>query len=279
MLDTQLKQRVKEQIRAWSVIVEDTLETQSSLIVFGKRGAQPVVLKVMRQPGDEWQCGRVLHAFAGRGVVRIYEYIEGAVLLERLNPGTSLAGTALANRDEEATEILAGVIQRMSPSGESLEGFATVEDWGKGFRRYLANSDKQIPNSLVEQAWQTYTELSASQRGVRLLHGDLQHYNVLLDHDRGWLAIDPKGVVGEIEYEIGASLRNPYEKPELFTSPASIERRLKCYASLKIDPERVLRWGFAQAVLSAIWSLEDGFPVDATNPPIMLANVIRAILK
>ena len=42
-----------------------------------------------------------------------------------------------------------------------------------------------------------------------LLHGDLQHYNVLLDKDRGWVAIDPKGVVGELEYEVGALLRNP----------------------------------------------------------------------
>jgi streptomycin 6-kinase len=44
---------------------------------------------------------------------------------------------------------------------------------------------------------------------VRLLHGDLQHYNVLLDRKRGWLAIDPKGVVAEGEFELGAALRNP----------------------------------------------------------------------
>jgi hypothetical protein len=33
-----------------------------------------------------------------------------------------------------------------------------------------------------------------------------------------WIAVDPKGVIGEIEYEIGASLRNPYENPEIFAS-------------------------------------------------------------
>ena len=29
-----------------------------------------------------------------------------------------------------------------------------------------------------------------------LLHGDLHHWNILSDADRGWMAIDPKGVIG-----------------------------------------------------------------------------------
>lgn len=276
----QLIQRVEDRIRDWNLVVEDTLETQSSFIVFGRRCNQPVVLKVMRQPGDEWRCGEVLSAFNGTGIVRAYEYIEGAVLLERLNPGTQLASIALRGQDDEATEILAEVIQRMSHSREVLESFITVADWGRGFERYLASGDNKIPNSLVESGQHLYTELCASQQSNSLLHGDLHHYNVLYDYHRGWLAIDPKGVVGEVEYEVGASLRNPYENPELFTSPQIVERRIKCYeAKLRLDPERALGWGFAQAVLSAIWSVEDGFAVDASSPSIMLANAILPMLE
>ncbi|HEV2664844.1 MAG TPA: aminoglycoside phosphotransferase family protein, partial [Blastocatellia bacterium] len=224
---SQLEKRVEERIRDWGVVVQDTLETQTSFLAFGKRGDQPVVLKVIRQPGDEWRCGAVMAAFGGRGMARVYEYIEGAALLEWLNPGTSLASIALDGRDEEATEILADVIDRMScphelsdePSREALKAFVSAQDWGMGFQRYLASGDRQIPASLVEQGRRFYFDLCASQRNVRPLHGDLQHYNVLFDSDRGWLAIDPKGVIGEVEYEIGAGLRNPYEKPELFASP------------------------------------------------------------
>ena len=272
-------ERVAERVRAWNVVVQDTLETESSVLAFGTRGNQSVVLKVLREPGDEWRCGEVLEAFDGRGTVRVYEYIEGALLLERLNPGTSLAEVSLGGRDEEATEILADVIQRMSQPRESFTSPATVQDWGKGFQRYLASGNNQIPNSLVERGQHLYMELCASQQGARLLHGDLQHYNVLFDSDRGWLAIDPKGVVGEVEYEVGASLRNPYEKPELFASPKTVENRLMLYGSrLKLDSERALGWCFAQAVLSAIWSVEDGVAVDATNPSIMLANAIQPLL-
>jgi streptomycin 6-kinase len=137
-----------------------------------------------------------------------------------------------------------------------------------------------MPKELVEQGQRLYLELCASQKERMLLHGDLQHYNVLFDSARGWVAIDPKGVVGELEYEIGASLRNPYERPELLASPETIKRRLMCYeAGLKLDSGRALAWGFAQAVLSAIWSVEDGYRVDDGNPALRLANAIRPLIE
>lgn len=275
-----LMDRVHERVREWRVTVERVIETQSSVVAFGRRGNRPVVLKVVRRRGDEWRGGEILNAFNGSGVARVYEYTEGAVLLERLDPGTALAELSMGGRDDEATEILAGVIQSMSRSRGPIEAVTTVEDWGRGFAWYLTSGDAQISKSLVEQAGQLYVALCASQRGVGLLHGDLQHYNVLLDANRGWTAIDPKGVAGEIEYEIGASLRNPVEKPELFASPAAVDRRIRLYeAGLKIDYGRALAWGFAQAVLSAIWGVEDGFPIDGKSPPIMLANAIRPMLE
>lgn len=275
-----LAERIEGRVREWGITVHDTLDTHSSFIAFGSRSDQPVVLKVVRQPGDEWRSGEVLEVFGAKGTVRVYEHVGGAVLLERLSPGTALVELALSGRDEEATEILARVIGEMSHPRESSKAFVTVEDWGKGFERYLASGDEQIQGDLVTQAQHIYMALCASQRNVRLLHGDLQHYNVLFDAGRGWVAIDPKGVVGEVEYEIGAALRNPYERPELFATARVIERRIKRYeAMLKLDADRTLGWAFSQAVLSAIWGVEDGFAVDAGNPVLMLANVIRPILK
>src|SRR5262249_16592513 len=136
--------------------------------------------------------------------------------------------------------------------------------------------DARIDRALVEHAQRVYAELAAAQRNPALLHGDLQHYNVLHDAARGWLAIDPKGVVGELEFEIGAALRNPVDRPELFAAPATVERRLEIFHdALGIDVDRARAWAFAQGVLSAIWSIEDGAAVDASNPALRLATVIR----
>ena len=102
---------------------------------------------------------------------------------------------------------------------------------------------------------------AATQREPALLHGDLHHYNVLSDRARGWCAIDPKGVVGELEYELGAALRNPIDRPICSRQLDVVERRLDQFGLvLGIDVSRARGWCFAQAVLSAIWSIEDGDP-------------------
>jgi streptomycin 6-kinase len=276
---TDVQDRRNELAREWRVTIDHSFETATSHIAYGRRDAQPVVLKIVKCPGDEWWSGQGLTAFDGRGVVRVYEHVGGALLLERLDPGDSLVELTLSGRDEEATAILADVIGSMSPH-RPLTACPAVQDWAGSFKRYVASGDDQVPMNLVSQAGRLYTDLCESQRNPRLLHGDLQHYNVLFDRHRGWLAIDPKGVVGEIEYEIGAALRNPCERPDLFVDPAIIERRLGQFASkLNLDPARALAWSFAQAVLSAIWEVEDGSPVDARNPSILLAIAIRPMLE
>ncbi len=216
-----MRDRLEERTRAWRVTIENIVETETSLVAFGTRERQSVVLKIVKKEGDEWHSGDVLDAFNGHGVARVHEYIEGALLLERLTPGNSLVNMVLNGNDDEATDILADVMHEMSVevSGrEPLKGCATVQDWARGFERYSETGDLQVPGNLIEEAHHWYSYLSASQQHPRLLHGDLQHYNVLFDSDRGWLAIDPKGVAGEIEYEIGAVLRNPTERPDLFAS-------------------------------------------------------------
>jgi streptomycin 6-kinase len=281
LIEAEQLKRLQEYARAWSVSVAETFETETSLIAFGVRKTQPVVLKVIKQTGDEWRAGEFLAAFAENGVVRVYEQAPGAVLVERLRPGHSLAGLALNGRDEEATDILAGVMQRLSAcsSTAQIEFCPTVHDWAKGFERYFTNGDEEISRGLALAGQRAYLDLCASQRLPRLLHGDLQHYNVLFDSHHGWLAIDPKGVIGELEYEVGAALRNPYENPQLFISRPAIERRLEQFTNkLNLNYERTLRWAFAQAVLSAVWLIEDGFAVNEMTPALKLAEVIRSML-
>jgi len=235
-------------------------------------------LKVIRRPGDEWRSGETLDHFDGRGVVRAYEYIDGAVMMEHLIPGESLVKTALSGKDDEATEILADVIARMSPR-RPIHGMPTIQDWSMAFDSYGRSGDTQIPAKLVSHGGQVYNELCATQSQPRLLHGDLHHYNVLSDSKRGWLAIDPKGVVGEVAYEIGAALRNPVERPSVFAERSVIQKRLQRFGrALNLDVQRMLAWGFAQAVLSAIWTVEDEGTIEPTNPSLALAETIRPML-
>jgi streptomycin 6-kinase len=181
--------------------------------------------------------------------------------------------------DEEATNILAQVIGKLAGHVAPAE-CPTVDDWGRGFDRYLETDDRQIPRELIEEASALYRDLASSQRNVMLLHGDLQHYNVLFDNTRGWVAIDPKGVVGELEYELNALLRNPVELPEVFADPNTINRRLDTLTTLlDLDHTRALNWSFAQSVLSAIWGVEDGYDISPNDPPLLLAKTLRPMLR
>lgn len=274
----EFRDRCSELAKRWSVDVNESFETESSVIIYGVRDGRPVVLKVAHRAGDEWKSGEVVHAFDGRGMVRVLEYEDGAALLQRVIPGGALVEVTTCGRDDRATAILADVVAAMTPDSPP-RWCPTVKDWHRAFAWYLSTGDAQIPAALVTRASSMYAELCETQRETRLLHGDLQHYNILEDRERGWLAIDPKGVVGEVEYELGAALRNPAELPDVFADTATIERRIGVWSSrLCVDANRVLRWAFAQAVLSAIWHVEDGYAVGEDDAPLALARAISPMV-
>ena len=276
---TDARARLLDLARAWHVTIERIVVTRAALVGFGVRQRDHVVVKVVSFPHDEWNGGAVAAAFCGSGVVRVHEHVPGAVLLEQARPGTPLTEVVRAGRDDEATNILARVVESMMAVSPSTAGHVTAEHWGAGFRRYLASGDQRIPTGLVEEARERYIELCGTQTQVRLLHGDLQHYNILLDVDRGWVAIDPKGVVAEVEFELAAGLRNPHGVPELYTTFA-IERRVgRLVDALAIDRDRVIAWAFALAVLSAIWTIEDDGDFERDDPAVQVAEAAQALLR
>ena len=275
---TEMLRLLRTQASQWQVELEETRETPSSLIAFGVRDGQRVVLKLTKGATDEARSGEVLKAFGAEGAVRVYEAEVGTVLLERLDPGEELVTLVRQGDDDQATRVLADVIARLQGHEAPVETI-TVAEYGRAFDWYVRTGNRQVPADLVREAHTLYRNLAATQRTTMLLHGDLQHYNVLYDNQRGWLAIDPKGVVGELEYEVGALMRNPMELPELYTQQARIERRLEILTSLlPLDRSRVLRWCFTQAVLSAVWGVEDGYKIEPDHGGLRLARTLKQMI-
>lgn len=202
-----------------------------------------------------------LRLYNGRGSVRLLDADpeEGILLLERLQPGTTLSSLA---DDGAATSISAGVMRQLWRPVSADHPFPTVAKWAAGLRRLRDHFDGgagPFPVNLVETAESLFGELLISMEEPVLLHGDLHHENILSAERQPWLALDPKGVVGEPAYEVGALLRNPL--PRLLTEPQParvLARRVDQLAEeLGFDRERIAGWGLAQAVLSAWWSFED----------------------
>ena len=136
--------------------------------------------------------------------------------------------------------------------------FDSVERWAKGFQRCRPLAKGRIPAPILERAESIYHELLAEDAERILLHGDLHHDNVLLDKNRGWTIIDPKGVMGPPAYETGAMLRNPPGVHARAGLEASMRRRIAIlHEVLGDDPEVIAAWAFSQLVLSTLWMLED----------------------
>lgn len=64
-------------------------------------------------------------------------------------------------------------------------------------------ADQVCPPHLTKKAIKLKNELLASISNEVFLHGDLHHDNILKNDDH-WLAIDPKGIIGDAEFEVAA---------------------------------------------------------------------------
>lgn len=261
-----LADRLDAYTRRWKIEFSGRkIETPSSTLAFGvlEESRMAVVLKLLKPRSDEHNAWRWLEYHAGQGVVRLLARDDAAMLLEQAVPGTEMVELVRSGKDEEATRQMCRTIELLCGNPKEgpviPEGFKTVEDWGKAFER---NSRElltaRIPAELLDHAHKLYGELCESQGPCCLLHGDLHHYNVLLDANHGWRAIDPKGVVGEMAYETGAMLCNPVEMPGFYADPLILKNRVRIICqSLGLEEKRVFGWCFTQAILSAIWSIED----------------------
>ena len=167
------------------------------------------------------------------------------------------------------------------PKPEESE-FPTMEKWCQGFTRYqewFSDIDGPIPRALFNHAYGIAKELLQSKRNQYLLHGDLHHTNLLFRYDGTWVAIDPKGLIGEFAFEVGPYLFNPV--PHLIHHPDLkdlLERRLQILTEISgLDRLRLACWSFCRAVLSGIWSVEEG--EDHLTYWVKIASVIRKLIK
>jgi streptomycin 6-kinase len=199
---------------------------------------------------------RTLHYFEGNGCVKLlaYDLKHRGLLLEYLQPGTSVK-QLFPHEDPQAVEIAAAVIKRLHAYPRldvDLSQFPTINSWLQLLGEY--NREK-VPKRLLEKAKLISDRLLATQGKLYLLHGDLHHDNILRRQD-AWMVINPKGVVGELEYELGAFIRNPV--PELLQQTDAREiivRRIEQFSdAFSFDKQRVQDWVFVQAVLAACWS-------------------------
>lgn len=259
-----LPQIIKSHEKDWELTVLEPFHLSYNYVAPAKNiNGENVVLKISFPENDEFAREvEALKFYDGDGSIKIVrEDVEkGIILLEKADPGTRIRDIV-----PETTAIIdvSKVIKKLhQPFDKENSIFPTIPDIAKAFGRYRSKftnlSSGPIPVWMFEKGEDIFKEYPKDKKPHVLLHGDLHSDNILLS-ERGWLAIDPKGVIGESEYELGAYLRNPlYDYPKGSDyKKLEIERIIQFSEELGFDRNRVLGWAFAGAVISMLWFLED----------------------
>lgn len=213
----------------------------------------PAMLKIAAHQ-EERRGGELMEWWGGVGAARVLARDGDALLMERLSGARSLSAMARSGQDDEATRVMCQTAQalhqpRSEPSPRSL---IPLGDWF----RALEPAASQHGGTFRKSAAAAKSLLSTARDPV-VLHGDFHHENVLDGGDRGWLVIDPKGLIGEAGFEHANLFRNP--DIDIALAPGQLRRRAAIVvAETGLEMRRLLQWVLAYAGLGAAWSLSSG---------------------
>jgi len=256
-----LPQIVKELAENWSLEVEKPFQNLSynfvaPCIYKGDRAVLKIALP-LNNP-EIFNEARFLQMANSKGAVKLLKLDEThrAILLERLMPGANLK--EVFHKDSgKAVEIAINtmrVILRESPINSA---FLQLEDW---FNNFFTKAEKtNFPAGFQKKTREFYKELSSGSKPKYLIHGDLHHENILSATREPFLAIDPKGIIGDIGYEISVFLNNHLwwlaSEPNLGGKlNDAVQQFSEAFA---IKPQDLRKWAYAQMVLSAWWTFEE----------------------
>lgn len=241
--------RAKQLAEKWKLRLGERFKISLCAYVceaFGHDGKE-YVLKAPFDYAEERHCWATLEAFSGLGGVKIlkHDVDTGSVLMPRLRLGTMLGESDLD--DASATHICADLILKLRRAAKV--DTMSLEQW---FRELF----DEPSSPMVDEARKVYWELADSMPPPVLLHGDLHHFNILRDGEE-WVAIDPKGILGNPAFEVAAFMRNRVQDPP---DAAGMAARLRIFADRLGDPpERLWGWAFAETALCEKQSSSDFF--------------------
>lgn len=226
--------------------------TVSFAIAAVRRGKQ-VVLKI-QWPHPECELeAEALRIWNGYGAVRLLDHDleRHALLLERCLPGTHLSQSRGTDQIGVMIELLPRLWKRTSVQFQSLE--EESQSWAANMERNWTNANRPCERELIDAALHYIETLSNSQSEQVLVHQDLHGDNVIASKRDGWLAIDPKPLVGEREFALSPVIRSF----EFGGRKQDVHDRLnRLTTALCLDRERTRGWAIAQSIA---WSFGSEF--------------------
>lgn len=192
-----------------------------------------------------------LATYGGRGAVHVYEREADAVLMERATGPRDLINIALEAGELAAFQVLCDqlVVLHML-TGPFDPAPIPMDLW---FSALPLTAERL--GGIYAKAADLVSRLLATTDRIAPLHGDLHHGNLLDGGARGWLAIDPKGLIGDPAYDYAImlclNLAAPTEGP---AKAVDVARRVPVVAAMTgLSAPRLLAWTTCLCALYSAW--------------------------
>lgn len=257
----------------WQLIADgDPIVTHCSHLLPVRWHDKPAMLKIAHDDAER-AGGALMQWWDGIGAAKVYAHSEDAILLERATGSRSLLTMAMNGEDDQASRLICQTAAKLhAPRAKPHPALIPLHHW---FRELEPAA--RTHGGVLSHSSRIATALLAEPRDPVALHGDIHHSNILDFEEHGWLAIDPKGLIGERGFDFANIFAN-HDLPST-NQPARMERQLAIVATeADLDPMRTLRWIIAYAGLSAAWFLGDG-STEAAESPLTVARIATAILE
>jgi streptomycin 6-kinase len=244
----------------WNLVPDGSpIITNNARLLPVRYDGEPAMLKLAIAE-EERVGGMLMEWWDGDGAAPVLARADEAVLMERAQGTATLADMAYAGQDDEACGKLCAVAARLhAPRAKPIVELVPLSQWFRELEPAAASHGGNLARCA-----ETARTLLTEPREVVVLHGDLHHGNVLDFGARGWLAIDPKGLVGERGFDFANIFTNPdLDNPTrpLATKPDRFLRRLEVVTeAATLERKRLLCWILAWTGLSAAWCLAGGDP-------------------
>jgi len=218
---------------------------------------QAVVLKIGCDEKSLSHEIQALKYFDGDGSIRLISSNPAyhALLLQQATPGETLKSLYPSQMEYVMDSYISTMNKLHNKPLPKIHHYRHIGDWLGAIDNF---SDQACPPHLTKKAIALKNELLSSITNEIFLHGDLHHDNILKNDDH-WLAIDPKGMVGDAEFEIAAfdfmyvsELANKNNVKNIFEERVNL---LACKANL--NAQRIKDWVFVRLILMAAWHVED----------------------
>lgn len=227
-----------------------------------------LVLKLQWPHRESEHEAAALAAWNGNGAARLerHDPERHALLIERCEPGTRLTRAPLA----EAIEAYAEFIPRLAVPVPDDHPFTTLAaeaaSWASSLEREWRAKGEPFERALLDHVADLLETLPAAQGPQVLIHQDMHADNVLRAQRQPWLVVDPKPLVGEMEFMVGGILRSfdvaaapggPMRAFDGFHDRTSVLRRFEELTSrLDVDRARARDWAVAHFIA---WSFDSSW--------------------